>query len=199
MFGLSEQVCGDELRRCAASSAITSTSDGPAGRSSAAPCRIGGDDLLGGSDVGAARPEDLVDLRNALGAVSHCGDRLRAADLEHRVDAAELSGDEHSGICTTARSRRRAQNSTRAAHELRRHGDHDHRRRQRRRACGYVETHGRDRANHSLTAHARHRLDRQRTWQLRFVERANVLDRALDRRDLRARQRLAGRREFFAD
>ena len=48
----------------AVSSAMTSTSEGPAGRSSGGALRIAGDQLLGRGDPGVARPEDLVDLGN---------------------------------------------------------------------------------------------------------------------------------------
>ena len=45
---------------------------------------------LGGGDVGVARPDDLVDRGDALGAVGKRRDRLGAADAIDLVDAGEL-------------------------------------------------------------------------------------------------------------
>ena len=82
----------------AESSAITSTSDGPAGRSMAAPSGSAGHQLFGGRHPGAAGAEDLVDLAHGLGAEGQGGDGLRAAHLVDGVDAAELGRDQHGRV-----------------------------------------------------------------------------------------------------
>eukprot|EP01035_Chromulina_nebulosa_P068400 gene68400-93738_t len=47
---------------------------------------------LGRGDIGIAGTDDLVDSRNRCGAVSQSGDRLRAADREHPIDAGKMGG-----------------------------------------------------------------------------------------------------------
>jgi hypothetical protein len=54
----------------------------PRAGSSAAPCRVVGNQLFGGRDPGRTGTEDLVDLREWSRCRSHRGDRLRAADRE---------------------------------------------------------------------------------------------------------------------
>ncbi len=54
-------------------------------------------------------PKILATFGMRRGAVGQRGDRLRAADLEHRVDAAQLRGDQHRGIGAAIGARRRAQ------------------------------------------------------------------------------------------
>ena len=52
---------------------------------------------LGGRDVDVPRPDDLVDARHRLGAVSQGGNRLRAADAVEGVHAREMAGGEDDG------------------------------------------------------------------------------------------------------
>ena len=56
-------------------------------------------------DVGVAGTDDLVDRGHGRGAVGERADRLRAADREHAVDAAQRRGREHERIALAARRR----------------------------------------------------------------------------------------------
>ena len=79
-------------RGSAVSSAITSTSLGPAGRSIAT--RLG-DEQLRRRHPPVPRPDDLGDGRDRLGAVGERGDRLGAADRVELVDPELLRSREH--------------------------------------------------------------------------------------------------------
>ena len=53
---------------------------------------------LGGRDIGIARPDDLGDRPDRLGAVGKRGDRLRAADPVDLRHAGEIGGDQHQRV-----------------------------------------------------------------------------------------------------
>ena len=93
---------------------------------------------LGGGDVGVARADDLVHRRYRLRAVGERGDRLRAADREHAVDAADRRRREHELVALAAGRGHRHDDFAHARH-LRRHGIHDHRRRVGGLAAGHVD------------------------------------------------------------
>src|SRR3546814_8849178 len=58
--------------------------------------------------------------RHRCGTERHRRDRLRAAQLEHSLDATQSRGDQHGRIDTAVRPRRRAQHHLRAAGQARR-------------------------------------------------------------------------------
>ena len=67
---------------------------------------ISGDLTLRGGDVGVPRADDDVDGPDGLGAVRERGDRLRAADAVHLVDAGECgSGQRRRGDCAVGTGR----------------------------------------------------------------------------------------------
>ena len=96
-------------RASAPASAITSTSDGPAGMSIATSMRCAATWRLASVTKALPGPNSLSQARHRCGAVSHRRDRLRAAELEHAVDAAQACRDEHRRIGAAVRARRRAQ------------------------------------------------------------------------------------------
>jgi hypothetical protein len=53
-------------------------------------------------DIGVARADDLVDLRNALRAVGQRRHRLRAADGEHTIHTGDRRGSQHQRIAFAA-------------------------------------------------------------------------------------------------
>ena len=83
-----------EVRIGACSSAMTTSSDGPAGHVDPDHARRRRRSRLATLDVGVAGPDDHVDRGDRLGAVGHRGDRLRAADPVHLLDAGEERGGE---------------------------------------------------------------------------------------------------------
>ncbi len=80
---------------------------------------------LGGSDIGIARTHDLVHRRDGRRAISERCDRLRAADGEHAVHAANRGGGEHQFVALSARGRHHHYDLAHAG-DLRRHRVHDH-------------------------------------------------------------------------
>lgn len=74
-----------------------------------------GDLLLGSRDVLVARSENLVYARDALRAVSHRSDRLRAACLEYVPDAGDRCRIQHGGGYASVFLRRGAQHDLFAA------------------------------------------------------------------------------------
>ena len=74
--------------------------------------------LFGFCDEGVAGADDLVDLRDALGAVGERGDRLRASDLENAVDARDVGGGEDRGIDLSVLAGRRHHHDGFAAGDL---------------------------------------------------------------------------------
>ena len=84
---------------------------------------------------------------------------------------------------------RRAQYALGATGKSRRHRQHNDRRGQR---CGsgrYIQAHGAQWADKALAAHARLRLHTQACGKLRRMETGDILDRPLEGRALRRRQR----------
>src|SRR5690349_7435115 len=81
----------------ALSSAMTSTSEGPAGRSMAAPSGSPATICLA-ADPGAAGAENLVHLCDGFGAEGERRDGLRSTHLVDHLDAAQLGGHQHGGV-----------------------------------------------------------------------------------------------------
>ena len=104
---------------------------------------------LGRGDVGVAGADDLVDARHALGAVRHRGDRLRAADHEHAVDAGQPRGRQR-----LRRRARRGHHDLAHARDARRDGGHDHRRRIPGLAARHVDADAGQRIDAAADAHA---------------------------------------------
>ena len=103
-------------------------------------------------DKGVARTDDLIHLRDALGAVGQCGDRLRAADLEDLVDPRDVRRGKDHGVDLPLFVRRGHHHDRFDAGDLRRNRVHQHRRRIRRRPAGHIKPRTVDR-NHLLTDH----------------------------------------------
>ncbi len=95
-------------------------------------------DALGGRDIGVARPDDLGDRRDGLGAIGQGRDRLGAADAENLVDAGKLGGRQHQRIEFAAR-RRHHHGDPRHAGDLGRHRVHQHRGRISRGAARHIK------------------------------------------------------------
>ncbi len=121
MLGLREKIGGDPVRIA-----------GPVGEDQ----HLGGsgdhvdadlaeNQALGGGDIGVARPDDLGDRSDGLGAVGERRDRLRAADAKDLVDAGKLRGREHQRREPAVR-RRHHHDETRDAGDLGRHRIHQH-------------------------------------------------------------------------
>ena len=117
VFGLGKQVRGNEGR---ISPVIRDDHHlGRTGRQvDGGAVGVAGDLLLGLGDVGIARAEDLVALRDACGAVREGGDGLGATNLEDLGDAAQLRGEQDPGTDATIASRRSAQGADRAVGKL---------------------------------------------------------------------------------
>ena len=99
MLGLRQQVGGDE--RCVGVGVGDDEHLGRPGRIVARGTgRIAIHLRFRFRDPGVAGAEDLVDLRHALGAVRHRGDRLRAAELEHALHAGDSRRVQHGGVDT---------------------------------------------------------------------------------------------------
>ena len=93
---------------------------------------------LGGGDIGIARPDDLGDRPDRLGAVGKRGDRLRAADPVDLRHAGDVGGDQHQRVDLALR-RRNGDHHPLDAGDLGRHRVHQHRARIARRAARHVE------------------------------------------------------------
>ncbi len=153
VFGLRQQVRGDEVRigRLIGDHQHFRRAGRQVERRAVG---VGGDQLLGRRHPAVAGSEDLVDLGDGCGAIGHRRDRLRAADLEDCVDAAQLRRDQHARIGAAVAARRRAQHPLRAAGESRRHRQHDRGRRERRGAGRHVQADRAKRAPQALATHA---------------------------------------------
>ena len=118
VLGLRQQVRGDE-RRVGAFVGDDEHLGRPRGIVARGTRGIAVDLRFGFGDPGVARAEDLVDLRHALGAVRHGRDRLRAAELEHALDAGDARRVEHGGVYAARRLHGAAEDPRRAARDAR--------------------------------------------------------------------------------
>ncbi len=183
MFGLRQQIRGHKSR---ARRVIGNDQHFGGARRQVNRCalRIGSHLLFGGRDPGIAGAEDFVDLRNRAGAEGQGRDRLRATDLENRINAAQLRGHQHRRVRTAIARRGRAQHAPRAARQSRRHPQHDHRGGQGRGACRHIQAHRIDRAGNALATNSGRGFQRQRRQPLGGVECLDISDRALQGADL---------------
>ena len=95
-------------------------------------------DALGRGNIGVARPDDLGDGGDGLGAVGQRRDGLGAADAVDLVDAGEFRGSEHERRYGAAGSRHH-HDDPRHAGDLGRHRVHQHRGRIGGRSARHVE------------------------------------------------------------
>ena len=159
VLGLRQQVGGDEYRVRAGIG--DHQHFGRAGRHvDRGAIRIGRHLQLRLGDPGIAGAEQLVAFRHAGRAVSHGGDRLRAAQLEHAVHTGEPRRIQHRLIAAAVGARRRAQHHFAATGDVRRHAQHQRGRRQRRAAGRHVQADPADRSQHALHPHAGRSIDR---------------------------------------
>ena len=101
------------------------------------------DAALGGGDVGVARPGDLVDRLDRLGAVGERRHGLGATDAPDLVGAGDAGG-QHDQRIDHAIGRRHDHDDAPNACHLGRHNIHQHRRRIGRGAARHVDTRGID-------------------------------------------------------
>ena len=134
-------------------------------------------------DIDVARARDLVDLGDRLGSVGHRGDCLRAADLEDRVDARFLCGDECRRIDLAVSARRRAHDDFIDARDLRRNDIHEDRGRIRRLAARDIDTGPVERRDALAEDHAVLLCHEPALLSLVLMEGADSLDRPLDDAD----------------
>ena len=127
--------------------------------------------------IRVAGADDLVDGRNGLGSVGHCGDRLCAADTEDAIRARQVAAGDHRGV----RIGRQAGDDFFAACDLRRHDRHHGRREDRVAAAGNVGADALDRNDSVTEMHAGQVLDfqRQHRRQLRLCKRLDARNREL--------------------
>ena len=135
---------------------------------------------LGGSHVGVARSEDLVDPAHGLGAVRHGRDRLRAPDGVDLGHAREPGGREDRRGNLPIALRRRTHDDLLAAGEAGRDGEHEDGRRVNRAPAGHVEPDAPQRTPLSPDTHAPHHVDRLLAEALRAVNRLDVRGRDLE-------------------
>ena len=130
--------------------------------------------LLGLRDERVAGADDLVDLRDGLGAVRECRDGLGAADFEDAVDTGHFCGRQDIGVHFAVRSRRGRDDEFADAGDLRGDRVHEDGGRVGGGAAGYVETglvHGDDFLSHDDAVFV---VDDKAVAQLFFVEFRNV-------------------------
>ena len=159
-------------------------------------CRAGGiavDLRLGLGDPRVAGSKDLVDLRHGSRAVRHRRDGLRAAELEHALDAGDARRIEDSGIDAAVALRGATENTRLAPRQSSRDTEHQRGGGQ---GCGtrrHVEADALERPRHTLAAHAFDGVDDDGLRQLRLVECLDVRGRGANGRPLSLRKaRLGG-------
>ncbi len=93
MLGLGQQIGGDP----GGIDAVVGADDQLGGAGDRIDADVAEHQALGRGDVGVSGADDLVDARDALGAVGQRGDRLRTADDEHAGDAGEARRQQRLG------------------------------------------------------------------------------------------------------
>ena len=99
---------------------------------------LAGDNLLGLGHIAVARTEYLVNSRNRLRTVCHCGNSLRATYLENTVDSTLGSSIKHSRSHLAILSAGGTKYHLPAASNLGRDSQHEHCRKQRSRSAGDI-------------------------------------------------------------
>ena len=135
---------------------------------------------LRGRDVRIAGTDDLVDLRNRLGAVRKRADRLRAPNRNDTIDPRDVRGGEHQRIAL-ARGCRHHHDQLADARYARRDCIHQHRRRIRRLAAGDVKSDAFERRHLLSQSRAIVLCVRPRRKQLMLVKGADALRRGVER------------------
>src|SRR6185437_4281228 len=149
-------------------------------------------------DPCVTRSKYFIDLRDAVGTVGEGGDCLCTANFEDSVDATKLRSDQHRSVRMPFPVRRSAEHLARAASDACWYGQHHYRGRQWSGTGGYIQSDSLNRANDPLATNPGHDVHGEGLRQLRLVEPADVIDRSLERSQLRGGKRFARRGDLLA-
>ena len=136
--------------------------------------------LLGMSHVAVAGPENFVDGRDALRAVSHGSDGLRAADAVDGVHAATVGGVDDFGRNEAVGTLWRAEHHLLAAGNAGGQCQHEHGAEERGAAAGNIEAHALQRHGLLYAVHALLGVDVDRVGTLGSVKGLDVVHGAVD-------------------